>query len=78
MAEECESEIERLTSAFAAEKEAMRKDAELNCYRGIGEERRKGEAREMRLIEQLEAVKLELFNLKKDVLLGLRNSSQKN
>ena len=57
---EKEREIELLQRELATQREQLCREAELDWHRGLEEERRKWEARESRLVDQLGSVQLEL------------------
>lgn len=58
------SEVDGLKEKLEAQRETMAKEAELNRYRCLEEERTKWEAREERIVVQLEGVRAELADLK--------------
>lgn len=59
-----EREVEGWKAKLDAQREAMNQEAELSRYRCLEEEKRKWEAREERLVVQLESVRHELADLK--------------
>ena len=66
--EECrqrEVDLSELQDRVDREKEAFIKDAELNHYRTLEEERAKWEAREQRAVDQLESMRRELLSVDK-------------